>query len=275
MLELEIDQREFDAFRELIYRESGIKLSDLKKALVQARISRRCRNLHIETFRDYYNYLVDNYDHEKIEFINSITTNKTEFFRENQHFKYMNEVVLPEFEKSKRKKLRIWSAGCSTGEEPYTISLTVHEYFKNRKMPDFKILATDIDTRVLETAVQGVYKHDEVADIELPLLQKYFFRGTGDNAGLFKVKDVLKKTISFRRLNLMDEKYPMRGQFDLVFCRNVIIYFDKKDQVVLFQKIHRHMYPGSYLFIGHSENISNITADFKLVGNTMYQRIKG
>ncbi len=274
MVELEIDKREFEAFRELIYKESGIKLSDHKKALVQSRIARRCRILHIDTFPDYYNYLVDHYEQEKIEFINAITTNKTDFFRENQHFDFMRDVVLPDFEKSGRRKLRIWSAGCSTGEEPYTIALTVHEYFKNKKKPDIKILATDIDTRVIDTARKGIYDFERIREIDLSLLKEYFFMGKGENAGLFRIKDILKNYISYRRLNLMDASYPMKGHFDIVFCRNVIIYFEKEDQAKLFQKIHRYMLPGTYLFIGHSENISTFATGFKLVGNTIYQRVE-
>ncbi len=273
MVELEIGEREFNVFRELIYREAGIKLSDQKKALVQARVSRRCRILKINTYRAYHNYLLENYEQEIIEFINTITTNKTEFFREKQHFLYMQNVVLPEFCQSGKKDLRIWSAGCSTGEEAYTVALTVLDYFKEKRLPDFKVLATDIDTHVLSTAMEGVYKREVIQNISIPLLKEFFFRGRGENEGKFKVKDQLKRYIFFRRLNLMEETYPMKGRFDCVFCRNVIIYFDKKDQVKLFNKIHRYMVPGGFLFLGHSENISTICDGFQLVGNTVYRRV--
>jgi len=272
MQQIQIANHEFNAFRELIYNETGIKLSDLKKALVQARISRRCRVLGIQTFKEYHDYLLDHYNIEKIEFINAITTNKTDFFRENKHFDFMNKVILPDFEKSGKNKLRIWSAGCSTGEEPYTIALTLHEYFKNKKKPDIKILATDIDTTVLEKGQNGIYKTDAMEGVPLYILKEYFFRGRGENEGLFKVKDVLKKYITYRRLNLMDKQFPMKGTFDIIFCRNVIIYFEKHDQAILFEKIKKYSDAGGWLFIGHSENISNIADGYKLVGNTIYQR---
>lgn len=267
-----ISDEEFNLFRKMIYQEAGINLTDMKRALLQARITRRCRELSINSFRAYYDYLRDNYESEKFHFINAITTNKTEFFREKRHFEFMNEVVLPEFENSGRRELKIWSSACSTGEEPYTIAITLMEYFKNRKKPDIKILATDIDTNVLETARNGVYRKELLGDVEGDLLKRYFYRGTGDKEGTFKVKESLSELIHFRRLNLMDSSYPMKGTFAVIFCRNVIIYFDKETQKRVFKTMHRYLDEDGYLFLGHSENITSITRDYRIIGSTIYSK---
>ena len=265
-----IEDREFNLFRKLIYEEAGINLSEMKRALLQARITRRCRELSIASFRDYYDYLIENYEDEKYNFINAITTNKTEFFREERHFDFMNNVCLPEFERSGKKELKIWSAGCSTGEEPYTIAITLLEYFKNRKKPVMKILATDIDTNVLQKAMAGVYKQEVINGMDEDIQREYFYRGTGENEGMFKVKDSLKELVFFRRLNLMDAAYPMKGTFSIIFCRNVIIYFDKETQKRVFKTMHRYLDQDGHLFLGHSENISSITNDYKSIGSTIY-----
>lgn len=273
MLYADLDDREFEKFKELIYSESGIKLSDMKKALVRARLTKRLRILKLDSFTDYYNYLVKNFNEEKFDFVNAITTNKTDFFRESKHFEFMKEVFLPEFIESGKDELRLWSAGCSTGEEPYTIAITLLEFFENYKIkPEIKILATDIDTSVIEKARSGIYTGEQVKGIDTKILKKYFLKGKDENEGLFRAKDYLKKMISFRRLNLHDEVYPMKKRFDLIFCRNVIIYFDKEYQQRLFDRIFNYMNDTGYLFIGHSENLSSVTRKFKLVGNTIYKK---
>jgi chemotaxis protein methyltransferase CheR len=266
------DDEVFVKFKELIYREAGIKLTDLKKALIQARLSKRLRLLGLKSYQAYYEYLMEHFDQEKIEFINAITTNKTEFFRENRHFDFIRDRCLPDFESEGRKTIRIWSAGCSSGEEPYTIAITIREFYEGERLPDVKILATDIDTSVLEKAAAGVYTYDQVKDIDIAFLKKYFLRGTGDNAGYFKVKDSLKQMIMFRRLNLLDEMYPMKGRFDMIFCRNVIIYFDRPTQRVLFEKFNTCLSDDGYLFIGHSENITGVSDRFTLLGHTIYKK---
>ena len=269
----ELGDEDFERFKALIYSESGIKLSDMKKSLVKARLTKRLRLLKIDTFTEYYDYLVKNFNEEKYNFVNAITTNKTDFFREIKHFEFLRDVCLPEFIESGKKELRIWSAGCSTGEEPYTIAISLLEFFENQKVrPDIKILATDIDTSVLERASEGIYNWEHVKDIDTRILKKYFLRGKDENEGLFKIKGNIKKMVTFRRLNLHDERYPMKKIFDLIFCRNVIIYFDKESQKNLFNKIHHYLDDYGYLFIGHSENLASVTRKFKLVGNTIYKK---
>lgn len=271
-MQYQISDKDFVRFRELIYREAGINLSDAKKALLQARLTRRIRHLGIETFSEYYDYLIANPEDEMVNFINALTTNKTEFFRESRHFHFMIEDALPEFDTMGLDTLRIWSAGCSSGQEPYTIAMSLSEYYNGIKKPDIKILATDIDTQMLEKAESGIYPEEQVAEIEDQLLRKYFMKGVGSNHGAYRVKDFLKKLISFRRLNLLDEKYPMKRKFDIIFCRNVVIYFDKPTQKMLFNRLGDNLADHGYLFIGHSENILNITDRFRLIGNTIYQK---
>ena len=268
-----LSDRDFNRLRDIIYNEAGIKLTDVKKALMQSRLMKRLRELKLGNFTEYYNYLTENYDNEKINFINAITTNKTDFFRENEHFEFMKYRILPEFDKKGEKEIRIWSAGCSTGEEPYTIAITLHEYYHGKKSPEFLILATDIDTQVLNKAREGIYPSDHVADIESKYLNNYFSYIRNQNGAFYKVNEKLKESVYFRRLNLLSEEYPMKKQFDIILCRNVIIYFDKETQKKLFEKYYSYLKNDGYLLIGHSENITNITDKFVLVGRTIYKKV--
>ncbi|HOW83001.1 MAG TPA: protein-glutamate O-methyltransferase CheR [Spirochaetota bacterium] len=268
-----LHDKEFNSFREIIYTEAGIRLNDHKKALVQARLARRLRLLGLATYAQYHAYLVSRFDQEKVHFINAITTNKTEFFRENKHFEYMKTVALPQIERSSPDEIRIWSAGCSTGEEPYTIAITMLEYFGARKAPGIKILATDIDTQVLEKAQKGLYSEDQVGAMPAALIKKYFSPGMEGRDAVYEVKDEVKKLVFFRHLNLRMEEYPMQKQFDIIFCRNVIIYFDKVMQAGVFRRFYSFLKDSGFLMIGHSENISNISNDFMLIGNTIYKKV--
>ncbi len=269
---LAISDEEFEFFRSIVYEESGIDLSDKKKALLQARLTKRLRELRIRTYHEYIGHLKSHFHDEIEHFINCITTNKTEFFREGGHFEFLRTTVLPAYEREKRRRIRIWSAGCSTGEEPYTIAIVLLDYFDGRALPDVKILATDIDSRVLETAKAGTYKAESVHMIGLDMLRRYFYRGTGENQGLFKVKHDVRRLISFRRLNLLDESYPMKNTFDIIFCRNVIIYFDKDTQNALFAKFHRYLADDGYLFMGHSEALIGRSSLFQLKTNAVYEK---
>lgn len=264
---------EFNLIKDIIYKESGIHLSDMKRALVQSRVMKRLRELRIPNYEEYCSYLTGNYDVEIVNLINCITTNKTDFFREPRHFDFMREIALPEFERAGRKRIRIWSAGCSTGAEPYTIAITVAEYFQDRKMPDVRILATDIDTQVLRKAEAGIYGAGELANIDIDILKKYFKRGRGENAGLFKVKDAVRGMTTFGRLNLLDEAYPMKGSFDMIFCRNVIIYFDTASRKKLFDKFSGFLNDDGYLVMGHSETLTGLTSRFGFIGNTIYRKV--
>ncbi len=264
---------EFEYFRNVVYRESGIRLTELKKALVQARLIKRIRQLKLSGFEEYCEYVQQHYHDELENLINCITTNKTDFFRENRHFEFMKEHLIPLWCEKKKRRIRIWSAGCSTGEEPYSIAITMREYFPNIDSADVKILATDIDTDVLEKGKKGVYSLEAIADVPLPMAKKYFLRGSGDNKGFFKIKDSVKNLIYFRRLNLLDETYPMKGKFDLIFCRNVIIYFDKETQRKLFDRMFDFLSDDGFLFLGHSETLTGLTSRFALVANSIYRKV--
>lgn len=264
---------EFYHIKDIVYRECGIRLTDMKKALVQARLMKRLRELKIGGYEDYCRYLNDNYDIEIINLINCITTNKTDFFREPKHFDFLREIALPEFERSGRKTIKIWSAGCSIGAEPYSIAITALEYFQGKHLPEIKILATDIDTQVLQKGEEGIYCLNDVDSMDIEILKKYFKRGTGENAGFFRVKDAARNLVSFRRLNLLDESYPMRGHFDIIFCRNVIIYFDAPSRARLFDKFHECLAGDGYLIMGHSETLAGMTSRFRYAGHTIYSKV--
>ena len=267
---LEMGDKEFSLLREVVFKESGINLTERKKALMHSRLMKRLRELNIDNYKMYYEYLNNNYQEEIINLINCITTNKTDFFREPKHFNFLGEVAFPALEKRNKNKVRIWSAGCSTGEEPYSIAITFAEYFKNKHMPDVKILATDIDTNVLEKAMSGIYKEENLEEVDNSILKRHFLTGRGENRGLFVIKESIKNMISFRRLNLLAEAYPMKGLFDIIFCRNVIIYFDKETKDEVINKFYNYLTDDGYFFAGHSESLSNYSGKYFLIGNTIY-----
>ncbi len=268
-----LEDHEFKFIKEIVYKESGIRLTEMKKALVQSRLLKRLRELKMGDYQDYCRYLEEHYSHEVVNLINCITTNKTDFFREPKHFDFMREIFMPEFAQAGGARLRIWSAGCSTGAEPYSIAATVLDYYAGKRLPDVKILATDIDTQVLRRGEEGLYRHDEVETMDLALLKRYFMRGTGAYEGQFKVKEEIKRLVHFGRLNLLDERYPMKGPFDLIFCRNVIIYFDAESRARLFDKFHKFLHDDGYLIMGHSETLAGLTTRFRFLGNTIYKKM--
>lgn len=269
---------EFNELVKIIYDKTRIQMTNHKRALVTSRLSKRLRALHMDSFREYIDFVKNAKDEELTNFVNAVTTNKTDFFRENKHFEYMKSNFLPEWEKKfkegKVKNLRIWSAACSTGEEPYTIQMTLHEYFgSNYDRYDIKVLASDIDTNVLAHGRAGIYKEESVEPIQPNILRKYFLKGTGDKEGLYKVKDILQKNLFFRQLNFKDEDFNIHTQFDLIFCRNVIIYFDKEFQKELFNKFHRYLKEDGLVFIGHSETLFGVSDKFKYVSSNIYKKI--
>jgi chemotaxis protein methyltransferase CheR len=270
--EFPMSQANFDKIKKIAYDITGIKLNNQKKNLVYNRLSRRIRDRNLIGFDDYCQLLLTAGNDEMTDFVNAITTNLTSFFRENHHFDYLIETVFPHLIKRNNptKTVRIWSAGCSTGEEPYTISMCLHE-----KMPvaswDIKILASDLDTNVVQHGKQGVYSADRIDDIDIARKKRWFLKGAGGET--VKVKPELQKIISFMPLNLLNS-WPMKGQFDVIFCRNVVIYFDKETQKKLFDRFADMLAPDGYLFIGNSETLNRISDRFKSLGKTMYQKIK-
>lgn len=263
--------KHFQIVRNIVTAHSGIVLSDIKKDMVYSRLVRRIRASGLTHFDDYCKLLEDQNHEEFTHFINALTTNLTYFFRENHHFELLANQVLPEImQKNKEtKKIRIWSAGCSTGMEPYSIAMVVKEVVPAGW--DVKILATDLDTNVIAEAQRGVYTLDKVSGISDKRLKQWCLKGKGENADKMMIKKSLKQLIQYKQLNLLND-FPFSGLIDIIFCRNVVIYFDKETQKVLFNKftkIHRSI---GYLFIGHSETLYNVSNDYKLLGNTLYQK---
>lgn len=269
-----ITDKEFKVFQGMIHESTGIYLSEKKRGLLVARLSKRLRALNLKTFGQYYKYLQHspNASDELIRLINRITTNKTDFFREKHHFDFLYNELLPSIidkgERSGRRRLRIWSAGCSSGEEPYSIAIVTTNAFKNKKGWDVKILATDLDTDILRKATEGIYPAQTVS----PIPQEYISRFFKKINGAYHVKDEIKGMIVFRRLNLMDPAFPMKGPFDIIFCRNVIIYFDLNTKINLISKFYNLLKEDGYIFVGHSESLMQMRDKFRYIKNTIYQK---
>ena len=272
--EFVLSERDFNHIRKLVKDQTGINLSEGKRDMVYGRLSRRLRQLGISDFREYLGYLESD-EAEVGNFINAITTNLTSFFREMHHFDYLSKTIIPSLLKSNSNtgRIRIWSAGCSTGEEPYSIAMTLMNSIPDIAHWDVKILATDLDTNVVAHARAGVYTADRVKGVPDNIQRKYFRKGRGSTEGSVKMSESLQSLITFNQLNLMNQ-WPMRGPFDLIFCRNVVIYFDKPTQRVLFDRYADLLRPDGHIFLGHSESLFKVSDRFKLIGNTMYQRIK-
>lgn len=270
-MEYAISIDEYERFRTLIYEESGISLGERKKSLLASRLSKRLRDLDLATFSEYYAKVTQDQTREEFtRMLDLISTNKTDFFREPKHFDFLRERILPELERTKR--IRIWSSACSSGEEPYTIAMTLFDTVRNPDEWDCKILASDLSTRVLAKAATGTYDEERVRDVPSEVIRRHFLRGRGESTGLLKVKPHLVAMIQFRRLNLMDDHFPIKSPLDLIFCRNVMIYFDRPTQETLVNKFHHYLKPGGYLFIGHSESLQWVSHPFKSLAPTIYQK---
>ena len=258
---------DFSRVQKLIYQRAGINLHDGKHAMVYSRLSRRLRETGYTSFHDYLGWLEKQDGPEWQEFINALTTNLTAFFREQHHFDILATVLRS---KPAGTPWRIWCNAASTGEEPYSIVITALEAL-GANAP-VKLTASDIDSRVLATAAQGVYRIDNIKGLSTERLQRFFLRGKGDNAGLLRAKPELTKAIDFISVNLIRDDWPFREPFDAVFCRNVMIYFDAATQRAVLERIHRVLKPGGMLFVGHAENFSESRDLFTLRGKTVYER---
>ncbi len=274
-----LTQKEFNLFRELIYKEAGISLGDGKQQLVASRLSKRLRACDLTTFTQYYDFLKkgDPNGEERLRMINSLTTNKTDFFRESHHFEYLRRTVFPQLEKQARetgeRKIRIWSAACSTGEEPYTLAMTVLDHFGPTTFHgwDIRILASDVDTDVLAHAQKGLYEADRVADVPRDVLKRHFLKTSKDPEAPLRIRPELQEMITFRRINFIEPAWPIQTDFDIIFCRNVMIYFDEKTQDTLLTRFSEQLKPNGHLFIGHSESILRLDDLYQSLGNTVYQ----
>jgi chemotaxis protein methyltransferase CheR len=270
--EFPMSESDFHSIRELAYRLTGIKLSAQKRELVYGRLARRVRANGLANFNEYYRLVArGGQDGEIEEFCNAITTNLTAFFREDHHFEYLRSHFFPRVGRDPGRPVRIWSAGCSTGEEPYSIAMCVDEYLPDWRERDLRILATDLDSAVLARARAAIYHSDRLRPVSAARRERFFTRRGNAADSEFAFDPVLAKLVTFNRLNLLHD-LPVRGPFDVIFCRNVIIYFDKDTQRLLFEKIARVQRPGDLLFLGHSESMFKVSERYSLVGKTIYRR---
>lgn len=263
----------FGRLRELVRMHTGIALSDAKRQLVYGRLVRRLRALGLTTFEHYIEILERDEGTELEEFVNAVTTNLTAFYREAHHFDYLERTAIPAAIERNRstRRIRIWSTACSTGEEPYSIAMVLCEQGARLAGYDTKILATDLDSNVLATAAAGLYSAERLRGVPADKKKKYFETAPGRD-GVYRVSQSLRDLVIFKRLNLMNE-WPMRGPFDVIFCRNVVIYFDKETQRRLFSRIADLQRPGDILCLGHSESLYRVTDRYELLGKTIYRRI--
>ena len=263
--EFDFTLKDFERVRKLIYLRAGISLSDSKQEMVYSRLARRLRATGITSFSAYLDELERDHDPEEwVAFTNALTTNLTSFFREEHHFP-----LLAEFAAKLKEPISVWCCASSTGEEPYSIAITLCDAF-HKLNPSAKIIATDIDTNVLTTASNGVYSMDRLDKMAEARIKKYFLRGKGENDGQVRVRPELRQMIEFKQLNLLSDSWPISGSFDVIFCRNVMIYFDKPTQKKILQRFAPLLKPHGLLFVGHSENFSYLDT-FRLRGKTVYE----
>jgi chemotaxis protein methyltransferase CheR len=271
--EFEFGDEDFQALRRLVREVTGISLSEQKRELVYGRLARRLRALNLKSFREYRALLSQDDGRELVQFCNAITTNLTAFFREPHHFEHLkNEVLAPLVRNpSAARRVRIWSAGCSTGEEPYSIAMSVLEAVPDIERWDIRILATDLDSDVLEKARRGVYSADRLQNLSPERRERFFVPFAGAKEPAFQVRPELARLLTVKQLNLM-HPFPMKGPLDVIFCRNVVIYFDKDTQRDLVARISRLQRLGHLLFLGHSETLFKVSTDYTLIGRTIHRR---
>jgi chemotaxis protein methyltransferase CheR len=263
-----LTERQFTMIRDLIFKVCGINLHDGKEGLVQSRLARQLRKLGLADFDEYFDHVQADVSGRALsDMVDALTTNKTSFFRESRHFDLLRDELLPGLVRQRR--IRIWSAGCSSGEEPYTIAMLLRQALPAAGGPDARILATDLATPVLAKAREGVYEEGAVADVPEPFARTAFECVRREPPRLYRVNDDVRALVQFARLNLMDD-WPMRGPMDVIFCRNVMIYFTKETQEQLIARYHDLLAPGGYLFVGHSESLSGIRHSFRYLQPAVY-----
>jgi len=274
--EVVLGEKEFRQISDLVYKHCGINLHEGKKELVQARLAKRLREGHFQTFSEYMRHVLeDKTGREFSVLVDSLSTNLTRFFREGQHFEFLSKNLLPQVISARtrggRARIRGWSAGCSSGEEPYSIAITLNEAIAGKGRWDVRLLATDVSTRILERAKAGLYETERIEPIPLALRNKYLRRQRQGTEDIYEVGPALREMVIFRYLNLMKD-WPIKGPLDFIFCRNVMIYFDKPTQERLVNRFYDLLAPGGVLFTGHSESLTGIEHTFQYVQPTIYRK---
>lgn len=271
-----ISNSDFGRLRSFIYAQSGINLNMDKRTMLELRIKRRLKSLNLTSFSEYCEYLFGHQGQKEeiVHFLDVVTTNKTDFFREPDHFDFLANKALPELvaRKGRERQVLVWSAGCSTGEEPYTLAIVMNEFGLAHPGFQFRILATDISTTVLKKATLGIYSEDVVRPVASDLRRKYFMRSRDRSSNEVRVVPELRQFVEFRRLNFKDADYGMTEKVDAIFCRNVIIYFDRSTQEQILQKLTYHLMPGGYCFVGHSETLHGMDLPLMPVAPALYRR---
>jgi chemotaxis protein methyltransferase CheR len=272
-----ISAADYTRLRRLIYEEAGIALGSERATMLEVRIRHRLKKLAIPSYREYCRYLFSDEGRERelVSLIDVVTTNKTDFFREPRHFDFLASTALPEFSAatSHRRPMRVWSAGCSTGEEPYTLAIVLSEYGLTHPGFSFRILATDISTAVLRQASPGIYSSNAVRPVPAALKVKYLMRGREPGSSRMRMVPELRRLVEFRRLNFMDPDYGLSALADVIFCRNVIIYFDRPTQQQILGKLTACLAPGGFLFVGHAESLHDMKLPLAPVAPSLYRKV--
>jgi chemotaxis protein methyltransferase CheR len=272
-----LSDQDFKRLSEFIYGQYGIKMPPVKKVMLQSRLQKRLRELDITSFKEYVDYVFseDGQDNEVIQMIDVVSTNKTDFFREPVHFDFLTTSVVPEFmtNNNSNKVLKIWSAGCSSGEEPYTIAIALSECKERIPNFDFTVLGTDISSRILRTANDAIYKEPRIEELPIFYKKKYFLKSKDRNNPTVRVMQELRRKVFFKRLNFMDSNYGINEIFDVIFCRNVLIYFDRETQEKVINKLCTKLKTDGYFFLGHSESLTSMQAPLKQIRPTIFKKI--
>jgi len=267
---------DFNRLSNFVFQQSGIKMPPIKKIMLQSRLQKRLRELKILTFKEYADYVFssEGQKNEIVHMLDAVSTNKTDFYREPVHFDFLRDHILPEFYGFERRAvLKVWSAGCSSGEEPYTIAITLNEFKNINPGFDYEIIGTDISTKILQQANLAVFKEDRVNVVPLEIKKKYFLRSKDKENRTVRVVKILRDKVRYQRLNFMDHSYNIVNDFDVIFCRNVLIYFNRETQEQVINRLCHKLKTGGYLFIGHSESILGMDLPLKQLKPTIYQRI--
>jgi chemotaxis protein methyltransferase CheR len=270
-----LSDADFHRLARFIEGELGIRMPDTKRIMLESRLQKRIRHFHMNNFREYVDFVFseEGRSTELINMIDAVTTNKTDFFREADHFDFLLERILPDWCEQKSGVMSFWSAGCSTGEEPYTLAMVLEEFKTTNRGFDYRIFASDLSSQVLEKAQAAIYDEEKAAPIPMSYKKKYLLRSKNKDASLIRIKPELRRRVSFARINFMDDRYPIEGMFDVAFCRNVIIYFERKTQEAILRKICGHIRSGGWLILGHSETLTGMDMPLKGVAPTIYARL--
>ena len=269
----QLSDAEFTKLSKFIYTQYGIKMPPEKRIMLQSRLQKRLRALKIYTFKEYIEYAFSHGNDEIIHMMDVVSTNKTDFYREPSHFEFLTQTILPKLYNEK-KQIKVWSAGCSSGQEVYTLAIEMSEYSAKNPGFDFSILGTDISTLMLKKAHAAIYTEDMVSMIPMEIKKKYLLKSKEREKKLIRINNILRNKVKFQRINFMDDHYSVNEQFDIIFCRNVLIYFDRETQEKVINKLCNYLRTEGYFFLGHSESITNLNVPLKQLKPTVYSKNK-